>query len=113
MPMRTEHPSRLLWLVAALILALGVLVFIEPIERSISETNARSEEALHRALIDEHELLDRQRVELLARHIRSELNGVRIHSTLSESNEALLGDVQETAVRDRLTVTSLKPGFAP
>jgi Tfp pilus assembly protein PilO len=108
----SPHPARLIVLCAVLLVATGALFLIKPMEQSIAQSRERADQAAQQARIDERELLDRPRVEAQARRIRAEINGVRLHATLSESNETLLRDLQKTALRNHLTVQSLKPGMS-
>ncbi|HTV72426.1 MAG TPA: hypothetical protein VME66_01815 [Candidatus Acidoferrales bacterium] len=105
----SNDPARLLWMLAALVLAGGALFLIKPAEDDLSATDAHSDALLQQALSAEEALQERARVQALASRIRQELASVTLRHTASESVEALLGDVQNIAARDTLTVSELKP----
>jgi Tfp pilus assembly protein PilO len=105
----SHDPARLLWLLAALVLAGGVLLLIRPAEENLSAVDAQSDALLQQSLSAEQALRERARVQEIASHIREELAGVTLRDTASESMEALLGDVQGVAARDSLTVSEVRP----
>jgi Tfp pilus assembly protein PilO len=105
----SSDPARLLWLLAAMVLAAGVLFVVKPAEDDLSATDARADTLLQQSLDAEEALKNRARVQAAAAHIRQELASVTLHGNASQSIEALLGDVQAVAERDSLAVSSLKP----
>lgn len=110
---RASHdPARLLWLLAAMVLAAGLLFLIKPAEDELSTTDGRADTLAQQALSAEQALKNRGRVQALATHIRQELATVTLRGNASQSVEALLGDVQTVAQRDSLTVSELKPTTA-
>jgi Tfp pilus assembly protein PilO len=105
----SNDPARLIWLLAALVLAAGVLLLIKPAEDDLAATSARGDTLLQQALSAEEALKNQARVRALAAHIRQELATVTLRGNASQSVEALLGDVQTVAQRDSLVVSALKP----
>jgi Tfp pilus assembly protein PilO len=103
-----KNSIRATWLLCAMVIVAGIYFRIMPLEAEITDTNARSEVILQQASTDERALQDEPRMRLTAQHIRNDLAGLRIRSS-DNTCQALLGDLQATALRNNLTVTAVKP----
>jgi len=87
----------------------GIFFWIIPAEKAIEATNARANAVLQKSVTDERALTDEPRVRLLAQRIRGDLKDLRNRFSAGDTNQALLGDLQTAAARNRLTVIGLKP----
>jgi Tfp pilus assembly protein PilO len=86
--------------------------WIAPAEKAVEATNAQADAVLQEAEADERALADEPRVRLLAQRIRGDLKGLRIRPASGDMSQALLGDLQTAAARNRLTVVGVKPATA-
>jgi Tfp pilus assembly protein PilO len=108
--------ARAVLLLSALTFLAGIVFWIAPTEKTIRAISARADAARQKSVTDEHALAAEPRVRLLAQRIRGDLKGLRKRFSVGDTNQALLGDLQTAAARNRLAVTGVKPtvlGIAP
>jgi Tfp pilus assembly protein PilO len=107
-----KENARAILLLALLACFAGTYFWIVPAETTIEATNAHAEVVLREASTDERALADEPRVRLLAQRIRNDLKGLRIRPSAGDTSQALLGDLQTAAARNRLVVVGVKPALA-
>lgn len=101
--------ARAILILAVTACILGIFFWIIPSEKAIEATNAHADAVLQKSVTDERALTEEPRVRLLAQRIRNDLKGLRNRFSADDTNQALLGDLQTAAVRNRLTVIGVKP----